>query len=244
MTKKIILLAFLISNLLLLFGQEKLRVEYEVIPSFEPKTNLGFEMKSIPTLFELIVDKKESEYNFIPRVDNSQNDASSGISASYSITSSGVLYKNTDEKRFIEESELDGKKYLIHGELPSYNWQISRDSKEIAGFQVLKATTIVDGEDPIEITAWYAPKLSFKNGPDSYWGLPGLILELETATVYSSGDKEGIKYVALKVETVKSKKSINQPTKGMVVNKEQFRNLQEENWKKQMEFIKSGVDKD
>ncbi|MFY7935896.1 MAG: GLPGLI family protein [Flavobacterium sp.] len=34
------------------------------------------------------------------------------------------------------------------------------------------------------ITAWYTTEISISNGPSLYWGLPGLILEIE-----ENGDK-------------------------------------------------------
>ena len=30
----------------------------------------------------------------------------------------------------------------------------------------------------VNVTAWYTPQIPVSSGPESYWGLPGLILEL------------------------------------------------------------------
>ena len=30
----------------------------------------------------------------------------------------------------------------------------------------------------IEVTAWYTPEIPINQGPADYWGLPGLILEV------------------------------------------------------------------
>ncbi len=30
----------------------------------------------------------------------------------------------------------------------------------------------------IEVVAWYTPQIPVSNGPGEYWGLPGLILEI------------------------------------------------------------------
>lgn len=53
----------------------------------------------------------------------------------------------------------------------------------------------------IEVTAWYTPQISVNQGPGEYWGLPGLILEVNadrttilcTKIVLNPADKEEIK---------------------------------------------------
>ena len=123
------------------------------------------------------------------------------------------------------------------------HWKITKERKNIAGFDLLKATATMNDKNKTQVTAWYAPKLNFKNGPDQFWGLPGLILEVETEIKYEDGGREGNKYVATKVEVVQSKIKI--PTKGEKISQKDFKEMQENQYKKMMEIYKdSGVDKD
>ena len=61
----------------------------------------------------------------------------------------------------------------------------NRDSEEKREGEVAKDSTKTNNpmdeiEIPkeIEVTAWYTPQIPINQGPDEYWGLPGLILEV------------------------------------------------------------------
>ena len=110
-----------------------------------------------------------------------------------------VLYKNVDEHRFSNLNEMFGKMFLIKDTLTQRKWTMTKDSKNIGNYTCFKATydyerpvmqtsVSTNGEeaalddDPemetITVTAWYTPQIPVKNGPDTYYGLPGLILEV------------------------------------------------------------------
>src|SRR5690625_6260959 len=87
-----------------------------------------------------------------------------------------VAYKNINENLFLRAEEGFGKNFIIEDELREYGWKITRETKEILGYEVRKATAEVDEDNTIE--AWYAPKLTYKKGPKNYKGLTSLILEI------------------------------------------------------------------
>ena len=62
--------------------------------------------------------------------------------------------------------------------LPDFEWQISEETKEVAGFDCLKATLSYRGR---EWTAWFAEELPMPYGPYVFGGLPGMILEMVDA---------------------------------------------------------------
>lgn len=66
----------------------------------------------------------------------------------------------------------------------------------------------------ISITAWYAPEIPVNQGPESYWGLPGLILEV-------SDDKTVILCSKIVLNS-KEKAEIKAPSKGKVVNQKEY----------------------
>ena len=71
-----------------------------------------------------------------------------------------------------------GKTYLMEDSLTTYNWRIQNQIKDVAGYICIKAETF----DPVKnqkITAWFAQDIPVAAGPERYFGLPGLILELD-----------------------------------------------------------------
>jgi GLPGLI family protein len=66
----------------------------------------------------------------------------------------------------------------------------------------------------VTITAWYAPEIPVSQGPEGYWGLPGLILEVSDGRTSILCSK-----VAL---NIKEKVTIKAPAKGKKVTQAEF----------------------
>jgi GLPGLI family protein len=62
------------------------------------------------------------------------------------------------------------------------------------------------------VTAWYTPEIPVNQGPDKYWGLPGLILEVN--------DGKTVILCSKVVLNSKTKAEIKAPTKGKEISKE------------------------
>ena len=80
-----------------------------------------------------------------------------------------------------------------------------------------KATNLMDNlEMPKEVTvtAWYAPEIPVNQGPESYWGLPGLILEVS--------DGKTVILCSKIVLNPKEKTVIKAPTKGKVIGQKEY----------------------
>lgn len=59
---------------------------------------------------------------------------------------------------------------------PKFQWEISDEKKIILGHECRKASTRYKGRD---YTAWYAVDIPLNEGPYKFYGLPGLIMEIE-----------------------------------------------------------------
>ena len=164
-----------------------------------------------------------------------------------------IYYKNTQEKRFVNQTEIQGKRFLVKDELPQYEWELSSETKNIGNYTCYKATftreveninmVINDGEsveekkkETVTTTAWYTTQVPINNGPKNYQGLPGLILEINDGKTT---------IVCTEIVLNPSEKiTIQEPQKGKVVSQEKYTKIQKEKSKEMMEKFKgrNGVD--
>ena len=88
--------------------------------------------------------------------------------------------------------------------------EAKKDDKE-------KKTNFMDDFDlpkEIIITAWYTPEIPVNQGPESYWGLPGLILEVN--------DGKTVILCSKIVLNSKDKVEIKAPTNGKVISQKDY----------------------
>ena len=117
-----------------------------------------------------------------------------------------------------------------------FDWRSMRrkpKSKETKQGEIQKDSTATsisqDIETPkqIEVTAWYTPQIPVSQGPGDFWGLPGLILEVNT-------DKTIILCSKI-IMNPQEKVQIKAPEKGDVVSRKEYN----ETVKKKMEEMRS-----
>ena len=91
-----------------------------------------------------------------------------------------------------------------------------------------------DFEMPKEIliTAWYTPEIPVNQGPEGYWGLPGLILEVNDGTTIILCSKV--------VMNTKEKAEIKAPKVGKVVTQKEYDAIVVEKMKEMQEMRRSG----
>jgi GLPGLI family protein len=86
------------------------------------------------------------------------------------------------------------------------------DEKDSA--KITKESDEIETPKQIVITAWYTPQIPVSNGPGEYWGLPGLILEINSGRT-----------TILCTEIVMNpseKAEIKAPNKGKKINREDY----------------------
>jgi GLPGLI family protein len=155
-----------------------------------------------------------------------------------------------------EGREFFEKEFLIVDSLKQYKWKLSEETKTIAKQLCKKATTMITapqmrmrvsigrgGENntdtaaantprapkETELVVWYAENIPVSFGPDSYNGLPGVIMEIDQ-------DNGANVTTAVEVSTKYPKKELVAPTKGEKMNRAQF----QENMQKLMQEMQRG----
>ncbi|MFD1294740.1 GLPGLI family protein [Lutibacter holmesii] len=169
---------------------------------------------------------------------------------------SGNYYKNIQTKKSTKENEFSGKNFLVKDDLVTYNWQMEQETKMIGNYLCFKATTTIERQarpemkfgrrspeereaeekkakelenvmEVITVTAWYTLDIPVSNGPGDYWGLPGLILEVDAGET---------KILCTKIVlNPKEQVTISEPTKGKEVTQKEYDTIVEEKTKEMRE---------
>ena len=134
------------------------------------------------------------------------------------------LYKNPKTKEYLKEADIFGKAFLIKDTLPVYTWKLINEEKTIGSYLCKKAIAVVKTK---EIIAWYTLSVPISDGPEDYYGLPGLIIELNTPEKTIS---------AIKISNSPTKFNFQKPSKGTVISDADFNAA----IKKVMDDLKSG----
>ena len=76
---------------------------------------------------------------------------------------------------------LGNEWYCIQDTMPTFTWTLSQDTTRILGYLCQKASFISTalGGMEREFDAWFAPDLAYAYGPFRFFGVPGMILQLE-----------------------------------------------------------------
>ncbi len=77
--------------------------------------------------------------------------------------------------RYYDTAGID--KFVYEETPEEWSWEISDSTKNILGYECVKATTDFHGR---KWTVWFSPEIPLSNGPWKLGGLPGVILEAST----------------------------------------------------------------
>jgi GLPGLI family protein len=153
----------------------------------------------------------------------------------------GSIYKNTKDKKMIEDVEQFSKRFLVVEEMEQAQWEMGVETKKIGQYTCYKATLVKEDTnidwgsifsrntkkkdstntkdaEPAKkmmlITAWYTPQIPVSTGPDTYYGLPGLILEINAGRTTMLCTEVAI--------SSKEVLEIEEPNKGKEVSREEY----------------------
>ena len=115
------------------------------------------------------------------------------------------ITRDFEKETITEIIEMLGKTYLVEDSLKAPKWKVMNKIKDVNGHVCMLAVT----EDTIKrqkIEAWFAHDLPVSAGPGQYFGLPGLIMELDV----NEGD---LVVTATKIEMKPVVEEINLPKK-------------------------------
>lgn len=156
----------------------------------------------------------------------------------------GEQYKNVKEDALVQTQEFYGKRFLVKDKLQAFNWNMGSETKQIGQYTCFKASALVPTDeltwfdfswgklrrqqaqqndstntntpeiDMTQVVAWYTPQIPVSHGPAEYWGLPGLILEVNAGNTTMLCSKI--------VMNPEDELKIEAPDKGKVVSKTEY----------------------
>jgi GLPGLI family protein len=87
-----------------------------------------------------------------------------------------ITVKDMRNGQIALQRDIFEQTYLVKDSLKNYKWRMTNETRTIAGFECRKAVTIIS--DSVYIVAFYTEEITVSSGPESFGGLPGMILGL------------------------------------------------------------------
>jgi GLPGLI family protein len=153
--------------------------------TFEKKTNLYEQIqedddnwsdlvkKSLPRFrndyFELLFTKNKTLYQ--PGAPNPENDKIPDWIRTFD---NNIVFSDLEAEKSIARKEVFEQPFIIEDSTRQIHWKITDEVRTIAGFSCRRANAIV--MDSVYVVAYYTDEITTPGGPESFTGLPGMIL--------------------------------------------------------------------
>lgn len=131
------------------------------------------------------------------------------------VTQNNTIFTDIASDTFIGQKSVFEETFLVKDSTRKINWKITDEVRDIAGFTCRRANAII--LDSVYVVAFYTERIPISGGPESFSGLPGMILGLALP-------HENITWFATKVtEGVVDNKTLTAPKKGKPVSRKELR---------------------
>lgn len=125
-----------------------------------------------------------------------------------------IVYSDFRSGMTTTQKEFYERTYLIKDTLRKIKWKITDETRSIAGYHCRRANGIM--LDSIYVVAFYTDNIHVSSGPESFNGLPGMILQVVLP-------HDNLSWIATKITTdLIDEKKIAPPQKGIEVNYKQM----------------------
>ena len=156
---------------------------------------------------ELIFKNNQTFFNPIPD-DNATNN---WLNSFGSAKQSNIILTNLKTETSINQKSIYEETYLVKDSIRKINWKITDEFRTIAGYDCRRANALI--MDSIYVVAFYAETIPVSGGPETFSGLPGMILGVALP-------REHITWFATKVSDVEvADAQLKTPSKGKPVTK-------------------------
>lgn len=123
-----------------------------------------------------------------------------------------TIYTDCNKGIMIAQKNVFGQKFLLTDSTRKIKWKLTDEVREIAGYPCRRANAIV--MDSIYVVAFFTEKIHVPGGPESFGGLPGMILEVALP-------HENVTWQAVKITDAEpTAGAIAPPKGGKAINRE------------------------
>jgi GLPGLI family protein len=187
----------LILFILLLISLSQAQINYGKVV-YERKTNLHKRLKHWEDVKEWIRESEKIKIDEFELYFNDSISAFKPVETDYRENFEWATYRNTTYQNKNADSKVTykkiwGEEFILKDSLSKRVWKITDGQRNIAGYNCRKAIWVEN--DSSRVYAWYTDDIVPGFGPESFNGLPGMILGLAT-------EDGGTIYFAKKVDIV------------------------------------------
>ena len=134
-----------------------------------------------------------------------------------------IVFNDYTKNMFIANKEIYDKTVLLNDSMIHFKWKIKEEYRTIAGYNCRRAETII--MDSVYVIAYFADGIVPMGGPESFNGLPGMILGVVMPRLNYT-------LFATKIEPfMNDDKEIIAPTKGTNYKTSEFKDYLQKNLK-------------
>jgi GLPGLI family protein len=119
--------------------------------------------------FNLAFDNNKTLYQ--PGKDNPENNK---IWFGNDVADENVIYSDFEKQQAVSQKKVFEKIFLVQDSVRKIKWKITSETRNIAGFECRRANALI--MDSIYVVAFYTDEIITPGGPESFCGLPGMIL--------------------------------------------------------------------
>lgn len=200
MVKNIITSLFFILSGVVAHTQQNNGVAKYKIKLADVQDDLQPFLKSLePAMYNLTYTLKFAKDRSIYRAEKTMDmDNDRQLEAARIVAGKGVYFYEND-KGLIIQKEFSGDIFLVEPDEGSLGWKIMDERKMVGEYECTKAIGVNKGFDnrESEVIAWFSSQINVPYGPNEYFGLPGLIMEVQDKGIiyYCSSISFGEQYI-------------------------------------------------
>lgn len=148
---------------------------------------------------------------FTPKPD----DSPANMWGAVMVTQNNTVASDLNSLTSVIQKVVYEETFLLKDSIRNIKWKITDETREIAGFMCRRANALV--MDSVYVVAFYTEEIAVSGGPETFSGLPGMILGLALP-------HENVNWFATKVTDMAiAPAKLAAPTKGKVVSNKQLR---------------------